>query len=135
MAIHTDAPYFWGATRFQLPQWLLVAMTHSGLFAERFVDQIQVVGYFHEWNATATRGRVLLCFVSCTRSLPRRARVAGEFVFWDRDSRQPNVMRPAPRAATIVDGSKVVHAASVYRGPPNAPPVAIIDRNKYCTLE
>lgn len=35
VAMHTDAPYFWGATRFLFPQWLLIAMTHSGLFKEK----------------------------------------------------------------------------------------------------
>ena len=39
VAAHVDGVYFWGATRFQLPQWLLAAMEFSGLFNERFVDQ------------------------------------------------------------------------------------------------
>lgn len=42
VALHLDAPYFWGASRFQYPQWLLVVMVFSGLFRDRFVDQIQV---------------------------------------------------------------------------------------------
>lgn len=39
--MHIDGAYFWGATRFQFPQWLLAVMVWSGLFADRFVDQVQ----------------------------------------------------------------------------------------------
>jgi hypothetical protein len=116
VAIHTDAPYFWGATRFQLPQWLLVAMVHSGLFADRFVHQVQVVTYIHEWNATAERG--------------------GEFVYWRRDASTPERVLPQRAAGTIVDGSKFVHAANVYngavRGHVATPPP--IDKSQECAL-
>ena len=47
---HIDAALFWGATRNLYPQWLLAAMVFSGLFTDRFVDQVQVVGYLHEWQ-------------------------------------------------------------------------------------
>lgn len=40
VATHLDAPYFWGASRYTLPQWLLVVMVFSGLFSDRFVDQV-----------------------------------------------------------------------------------------------
>ena len=49
VAAHVDGAYFWGATRFQLPQWLLAAMVFSGRFADRFVNQVQVVAYLHRW--------------------------------------------------------------------------------------
>lgn len=48
--MHIDAPYFFGATRFQYPQWLLAAMVFSNLFSKSFVDQVQVVGYLHQWT-------------------------------------------------------------------------------------
>lgn len=48
VAVHIDSPYFWGASRFTFPQWLLVAMVFSGLFADKFVHQVQVVGYLHQ---------------------------------------------------------------------------------------
>ena len=41
--MHLDAPYFWGASRVSVPQWLLVSMVFSGLFQDKFVDQVQVV--------------------------------------------------------------------------------------------
>ena len=50
-----DGAYFWGATRFQYPQWLLAAMVFSNRFAERFVDQVQVVAYLHEWEPSTRR--------------------------------------------------------------------------------
>lgn len=43
VAEHVDAVYFWGATRFQVPQWLLAVMQYSGLFQKEFIDQIQVL--------------------------------------------------------------------------------------------
>ena len=56
VAAHVDGAYFWGATRFQFPQWLLAAMKFSGLYEDRFVDQVQVVAYFHEWEPHPTDG-------------------------------------------------------------------------------
>jgi hypothetical protein len=116
VAIHTDAPYFWGATRFQFPQWLLVAMVHSGLFIDRFVHQVQVVAYVHQWNATNAR--------------------AGEFVYWRRDASTMERVAPKARAGTIVDGSKMIHAANVYNGAvvgeTATPP--FIDKSRECAL-
>jgi hypothetical protein len=48
--LHVDAPYYWGANRLTVPQWLLAAMTFSNLFKDKFIDQVQVVGYLHEWQ-------------------------------------------------------------------------------------
>uniref|UniRef100_A0A6B2L527 Uncharacterized protein n=1 Tax=Arcella intermedia TaxID=1963864 RepID=A0A6B2L527_9EUKA len=92
VAHHLDAVYFWGATRFDFPQWLLAVMKFSGLFEERFVDQVQVVSYLHNWTDDRD----------------------GSFVFWT-DNGRAKAMAPAPRSANVVDGSKVVHAAAVYR--------------------
>lgn len=102
VASHIDAPYFWGADRFTLPQWLLAVMVHSGLFADRFIHQVQVVGYVHRWED------------------PTGAR-AGEFVYYDDASGVPKSVPPAPLSASSVDGSKVVHASRVYM-PERAPP-------------
>jgi len=49
VATHIDGVYFWGASRFQFPQWLLAVMKFSGLFEDRFVHQVQVVAYLHNW--------------------------------------------------------------------------------------
>ena len=94
VATHIDGAYFWGANRFYFPQWLLAVMVFSGLFEDEFIDQVQVVGYFHEWEATADR--------------------AGEFVLWHNASGPPSATAPHPGSGSAVDGSKSVHASSVY---------------------
>ena len=101
VAMHIDAPYFWGATRFEFPQWLLAVMVFSGLFQDRFVDQVQIVGYLHQWQPSPER--------------------QGEFVYWDTEADVPLKEGPVPLAGSAVDGSKLVHAAAVYR-PADAPP-------------
>ena len=122
---HIDGAYFWGASRFQFPQWLLAAMVFSGKFEERFVDQVQVVGYLHQWEATEARG--------------------GNFVVWSDGPNQggappppggadvsvPRVVAPEPLAGTSVDGSKTVHAAKVYY-PSRLPP--FLDKSRRSTL-
>jgi hypothetical protein len=50
VATHVDGVYFKGATRFHVPQWLLAVMKFSGLFEDKFVHQIQVVAYIHNWE-------------------------------------------------------------------------------------
>jgi hypothetical protein len=101
VALHLDAPYFWGATRFQFPQWLLASMVFSNLFAEHFVDQVQVVGYYHRWNDTHVR--------------------SGDFVYWDENRQEPKRMPAHSLAGNVVDGSKTVHAASIYHPERKAP--------------
>jgi len=106
VATHLDGVYFTGATRFQFPQWLLAAMKFSGAFEAEFIDQVQVVAYFHEWQPDENTG--------------------GEFVYWSANA-APHRLQPIPRAGTAVDGSKVVHAATVYK-PGYTPP--LVDKSK-----
>lgn len=107
VAMHVDAPYFWGATRFQFPQWLLACMVFSNLFQDKFIDQVQVVAYLHRWTDVSRR--------------------AGEFVYWDTEADEPKRIPPTPRAGSAVDGSKTVHAAAVYQ--PNAD-LPYLDKSK-----
>lgn len=65
-------------------------MTHSGLFKDDFVHQVQVVAYFHEWKATATRG--------------------GQFLYWKDNATvrvvccvRESVQRVLMRAVGVVD--------------------------------
>lgn len=112
VAAHIDGAYFWGATRFQYPQWLLAAMVFSGRFAERFVDQVQVVAYLHEWAPSS-----------------RMNGGDGKFVHWANGS-APSIRSPLPRAGSAIDGSKSVHAAEVYLGSPSSPPLPLLDKNR-----
>lgn len=54
VATHYDVPWFYGASRFTLPQWLLVVMDRSGLWADRVVPQMQGVAYLHKWPKERT---------------------------------------------------------------------------------
>uniref|UniRef100_A0A914EA31 Uncharacterized protein n=1 Tax=Acrobeloides nanus TaxID=290746 RepID=A0A914EA31_9BILA len=99
--IHLDAPYFEDATRFQYPQWLLVAMVGSGLYKDKFIDQVQGVGYLHEWNST---------------------RNAGQFAYFDNNDIKPVYEKPVPRSVSLLDGSKTMHAATLYK-PKLRPPI------------
>lgn len=48
LAVHTDVPEFRGASRTRLPQWLLVAMHHSGLFDAWRMPIATGIAYFHD---------------------------------------------------------------------------------------
>lgn len=95
VAAHLDAPYFWGANRFRFPQWLLVSMVFSGLFQDKFIDQIQVVGYLHEWRKDIN---------------PREG---GDFVYYANSSYVGKV-ESKPGSGTIVDGSKVNYSRCLF---------------------
>lgn len=107
VATHIDGAYFWGATRKEIPQWLLACMVFSGLFQDRFIDQVQVVAYLHKWAPEETTG--------------------GVFVHYNTASDEPERMVPLPRSAALIDGSKTIHAALVYRPDVAAP---TLDKNQ-----
>jgi hypothetical protein len=48
LAVHTDVPEFRGITRKTNPQWLIVAMHHSGLFADWRMPIATGVAWFHD---------------------------------------------------------------------------------------
>jgi hypothetical protein len=48
LAIHTDVPEFRGVNRQKHPQWLIVAMHHSGLFADWRMPIATAVAWFHD---------------------------------------------------------------------------------------
>ena len=99
---HLDGVWFKGASRFHVPQWLLAVMAFSGLFADRFVDQVQLVAYFHEWHdAGGARG--------------------GAFAHWSSAGGAAALLAPAPGSGTAVDGSKTVHAATLFEPAAAAP--------------
>jgi hypothetical protein len=95
VATHIDAPVFMHATRRTAPQWLLASMVFSGLFHHDYVNQVQLVGYYHKWTDT-DRG--------------------GKFYFWNDDNEMPHVSDPVSGSANSVDGVKVIHAAALYMG-------------------
>jgi hypothetical protein len=48
LAVHTDVPEFRGANRKVLPQWLLVVMHHSGLFADWRMHIATGISWWHD---------------------------------------------------------------------------------------
>jgi hypothetical protein len=48
LAVHTDVPEFRGCNRKVMPQWLIVAMHHSGLFDEWRMPIATGVAWFHD---------------------------------------------------------------------------------------
>ena len=100
---HLDGVWFRGASRFHVPQWLLAVMAFSGLFADRFIDQVQLVAYYHEWNDDAGGAR------------------GGAFAHWSARDGSAALLAPAPGSGSAVDGSKTVHAATLFEPAAAAP--------------
>lgn len=85
-------------------------MKFSNLWEDKFVDQVQVVAYYHQWKDEA------------------RAR-GGQFALWT-DTGEPHLVNPDSGTASIVDGSKNVHTATVYWPDHPAGPPPVIDKEK-----
>ena len=113
VATHIDAPYFWGASRKQFPQWLLAVMVFSDLFKQYFIDQVQVVAYLSDYDVT-------------------RKDMGGEFLYYTKNSGGEYDSVPATHlAGTSVYGSKVVHASRIYPPGVKVPP---LDKDKNSEL-
>ncbi len=85
LAVHTDVPEFRGANRKVTPQWLLVAMHHSGLFEDWRMPVATAVAWFHD-----CRG--------------------GEFAFWpDGPDAPPAAIAVRRNSAILLDTDSVFH--------------------------
>jgi hypothetical protein len=88
LAVHTDVPEFRGVNRKQHPQWLIVAMHHSGLFADWRMPIATAVAWFH-----GCRG--------------------GEFVFYPDGPTAPPVALPVRHdTAILLDTDSVFHGVA-----------------------
>ena len=102
--MHLDIPYFWHATRYAFPQWLLLVMQDSGLFAVQRLPQVQALVYVHDWR------------VDNMTDPEQFKRFGGEFVIYPSGPSYPPKVYPAtPRSAIFCDGSEVVHGTSTFR--------------------
>jgi len=106
LAVHTDVPEFRGANRTREPEWLLVAMHHSGLF-DRWRRHIATgVSWYHDCDG-------------------------GEFVFWaDGPQRPPRRLPSRCNTAIVLDTDSVFHgidpvAARATELPPIEPGVRL----------
>jgi len=85
LAVHTDVPEFRGANRKVLPQWLLVAMHHSGLFEDWRMPIATCVSWYHDSDG-------------------------GEFVFYPDGAAEEPVIHPIKQnTAVIVDTDSIFH--------------------------
>ena len=123
VATHIDGVYFKGASRFQFPQWLLAAMKFSGLWEDEFVDQVQVVGYLHQWQPKEDEEETKTTKVKVVQESSMDTDQYGSFVYWNDENPIPKRVLPFPLSGNVVDGSKVVHAASVYRKDADIPTI------------
>lgn len=85
LAVHSDVPEFRGANRTKHPQWLLVAMHHSGLFGDWRMPIATGVAWFHDCEG-------------------------GEFAFYpDGSDAEPVALRVRFNTAVLLDTDSVFH--------------------------
>ena len=85
LAVHTDVPEFRGVNRKQHPQWLIVAMHHSGLFEPWRMPIATGVSWFHDCSG-------------------------GEFAFYPDGADAPPVAHPVRyNTALLMDTDSVFH--------------------------
>ena len=96
LAVHTDVPEFRGANRKLHPQWLLVAMRHSGLFEEYRMPIATGVAWFHDAHG-------------------------GEFAYWPDGPGRPGTARKvAADTALVLDTDSVFHGVDPVDAPDDA---------------
>ncbi len=85
LSVHTDVPEFRGANRKVTPQWLLVAMKHSGLFEEWHMPILTCVSWYQDVDG-------------------------GEFVYWPDGAEGEAVCHPAQHnTAALLDTDEIFH--------------------------
>jgi len=102
LAIHTDVPEFRGVNRTKHPQWLIVAMHHSGLFAEHRMPIATGVSWFHDCDG-------------------------GEFAFYpDGAEGAPEAHRVRYDTALLLDTDSVFHGVDPVAARPAAEPEVVL---------
>jgi hypothetical protein len=92
LAVHTDVPEFRGANRRIVPQWLLVAMHHSGLFDTWRMPIATAIAYFGEAQG-------------------------GELVYYpDGPDGEPVTYPPRHNSAAVLDTDSVFHGVDRVAG-------------------
>jgi hypothetical protein len=98
LAVHTDVPEFRGANRKLLPQWLLVVMHHSGLFADWYLPIATGIAYFHD-------------------------SAGGALVYWpDGADGEPRRHLPRANTAVVLDTDSVFHGVEPVGDSPKEVP-------------
>ena len=133
LGVHVDVPWFRGANRFHFPQWLLVVMAGSGLWADRNVRQVQGVAYLHAWDRLA--GESDSAFAT---------RNGGDFLYWPTvrhgsngggNSSVPLAHPPRRNSGIMLDGSLLAHGTAMFRpAERDSLPIASLRRNSTSQL-
>jgi hypothetical protein len=98
LAVHTDVPEFRGCNRKVMPQWLLVAMHHSGLFDEHRIPIATGVAWYHDCDG-------------------------GEFAYWPRGAdNEPVAHKVRFDTAIVLDTDSVFHGVDRVAAPTDAFP-------------
>jgi len=107
LVVHTDVPEFRGANRKRHPQWLLVAMRHSGLFEDWRMPIATGVAWFHDAHG-------------------------GGFAYWPDGATEPGAIRKV-----TADSALVLETDTVFHGvePVDAPNDDIAPLEPGMTLE
>ena len=92
LAVHTDVPEFRGANRKVVPQWLLVVMHHSGLFAKWRMPIATAIAYFGKANGGALA------------------------YYPDGPDGQASVYEPAHNTAAVLDTDSIFHGVDRVDG-------------------
>eukprot|EP01147_Barroeca_monosierra_P003795 gene3794-8373_t len=117
VAMHYDAPWFFGADRMTVPIWLLVVMHASGLFHNITVPQIQGVAYIHPWNVeNMTDSQIADTY-------------GGSFFYHSQGPGFPaGRLAPRPGNAILLDGSKCIHGTDLFL-PPNTTSATMLNKD------
>jgi len=105
VAMHFDAPWFFGADRWTVPVWLLVVMHRSGLFKAETVSQIQGVAYVHDWGAKARN----------MSDAELNAEFGGSFFHYTAGEQLPPAdFVPRQGSAILLNGAECAHGTDLF---------------------
>ena len=126
LPMHLNVPYFWGADRQTLPQWLLVAMKRSKLFDHLFIPQVQAFTDLYVQNDL------------------NNFDVDGNFYFYpylpiiNDNSKEKNdenvnkyvILKSKSNSIIMLDGSQVIHGVDRFK-PGDFPPLFASNNHHY----
>lgn len=124
LPMHLNVPYFWGADRNTLPQWLLVIMKKSKLFDHLFIPQVQGFNWLdlEEYVSSGAKDE----YVDLNGE-------GGDFYFYpylpvqkknplsqEDEISKENVnkyiiLKQVPNSAIVLDGAQIIHGVDRYR--------------------
>lgn len=124
LPMHLNVPYFWGADRNTLPQWLLVIMKKSKLFDHLFIPQVQGFSWLdleQYMGVEPTEEYVDMngeggdfYFYPYKEQLKKNPMTNGEEVSQE-NAKKYVILKQVPNSAIVLDGAQVIHGVDRYR--------------------